>query len=152
VDNRQIVNTGTMSHSYSDETQSIWNGLVGSLRLDARPADRVASIQVFPASDTASVKASIRLTNRSGPNATIKLVSRLLQNEQVLAQAEQLIIPTTSETETSVVLTPASPLQRWDEFNPALYQVEVAIRSNGQDDVKRVSFGARSFTGRDAIF
>jgi len=146
VDNRQIVNTGTMSHSYSDETQSIWNGLVGALRLEARPADRVASVQVFPASDASSVKAAIRLTNRSGPNATIKLVSRLLQNEQVLAQVEQLIIPTTSETETSVVLTPQSPLQRWDEFTPTLYQVEVAIRSNGQDDVKRVSFGARSFT------
>ncbi len=146
VDNRQIVNTGTMSHSYSDETQSIWNGLVGSLRLDARPTDRITSVQVFPASDASSVKTAIRLTNRSGPDATLKLVVRLFQNEQILAQVEQLIIPTTSETETSVVLTPASPLQRWDEFNPTLYQVEVAIRSNGHDDLKRVTFGARSLT------
>jgi hypothetical protein len=146
VDNRQIVNTGTMSHSYSDETQSIWNGLTGALRLDARPPDHIDSIQAFPAADATSVKVDIRLINRFAPNATLKLVSRLLQHDQVLAQAEQLIIPTTSETQTSVVLTPQSPLQRWDEFNPALYQVEVAIRSNGQDDVKRVSFGARSFT------
>jgi len=42
------LDVGTNSHSISDHTQTIWNGIVGKIALQCRPQRFIADAQVYP--------------------------------------------------------------------------------------------------------
>ena len=45
VDNRQKLDIG-IGHAYTEETQTIWNGLIGRLELRARPRARIEAMRL----------------------------------------------------------------------------------------------------------
>ena len=48
VDNRLYVDVGMNAHSVSDHTQSNWNGIIGEMKLSAKPSLYIESVQIFP--------------------------------------------------------------------------------------------------------
>ena len=61
VDNRLYVDVGINAHSVSDHTQSNWNGLIGELRLTAKPAVYVDHVRTDPDMEGRDVRLRVSL-------------------------------------------------------------------------------------------
>ena len=48
IDNRDIQNINTTPSTYTDETQTIWNGIIGNLELVAADKISITNIDIYP--------------------------------------------------------------------------------------------------------
>ena len=76
IDNRPPHPIGVNGHSYTEQTQTVWNGAVGRIELRAHAPIHIAQTRVFPHAGEKKVKAEVSLSN-DGDNA--EAVTLLLQ-------------------------------------------------------------------------
>lgn len=133
IDNRDVEQIGDKSHSYTDETQSIWNGMVGAVGLEVLPRG-IGDVQVFPepASDRIRVRFTVRDDAVSTVNATIKA-----GDGTVLHRYENLPIRR-GDNELTLDFLDWTP---WNEFTPTVYTLCLG-------DARPVTFGMRRFERR----
>ncbi|OIN58268.1 beta-glucuronidase [Arsenicibacter rosenii] len=147
IDNRiKDINVGKDSHSLTDHTQGNWNGIVGRMELQAMPPVRVDDVQVYP--DLMQKLARVKVTiNSLTPNAagTLRIAASAFNT------AKKHVVPPVLQSftlnGTSAILDIVYPmgdgLLTWDEFDPALYQLQVSVRSGQQEHRRAVQFGMR---------
>src|SRR5690606_29584756 len=127
VDNNRIYDI-EYSHAISAETQTNWNGVIG--RMELRVFDKVSieDVQVYPHIGGESAEARIRIANRSGSmiEGTAKVEGAAYNTD------EDRSIPVHSVKFSGqdslidlVVEIPVKDPVLWDEFNPALYQLQI---------------------------
>lgn len=154
VDNRMIVDIGENSHSISDHTQGNWNGLVGRLELRATPVVWIEDVQVFPhaAQRTATVRVTLGNATEKPGQGRLTLLVKHTEAGAVRAGVDsdldrEIRLPVTWEADGTTIeftlrLGEAAPL--WDEFNPALFALGVALQSELGDHLPApVTFGLR---------
>ncbi len=152
VDNRLVVNIGINSSSVTDHSQTNWNGIAGRIELSAGSPVWIEEVQVFPDVKEKTARVQLRLNS---------LLETPGLAGQIVMKAHSYNSPTAHQpapVEQAVLLQPGAnavqvnyPLGAdaltWDEFNPALYQLEVTLttRTAGAAlvDRKTVSFGLR---------
>jgi hypothetical protein len=159
VDNRLVVSVGINANSVTDHAQTNWNGIVGQIELSAGSPVCIEDVQVYPDVNEKTARVQLRLNN---------LLETHCLAGQIVLQARSYNSPTIHQPasfEQNVHLHPgATTLQviyplgadalTWDEFNPALYRLEVTLTAGmpdtGQEnpktalvDRKTVSFGLR---------
>jgi len=146
VDNRMIHNLSTITHAYSPETQSRWNGLIGRLRLEASPRLSIRSLAVHPAPDRRSARVLVSLLNASGETVrgTFKVRLCPATGESRLAEQAAEFGAAVGDSAHEVVVTLAQPAQAWDELHPVRYRVEAAAVTAGDTpDTATAWFGFR---------
>lgn len=113
IDNRPKVDIGTIGHAYTEETQTIWNGVIGNLRLEALPKSRIDHLTVRTRSD-----GNLALTATGEFEKGQRLV--------VTLDGEHLI---TQPTPINVVLVTATAkmAQTWSELSPRLHELTVSL-------------------------
>lgn len=42
------ISTGELAHSYTNETQTKWNGILGKIALEAKPQSYIGNLSVYP--------------------------------------------------------------------------------------------------------
>ncbi len=151
VDNREIVPVGINSHSISDHTQSNWNGIVGDIYLEARNAVSITDIQIFPEIATNSARLAITLDNHTGTtfNGSLELQA-ISFNAAKTHQAATFNVPfsiSADKQEIEVVYPMGTETMQWSEFSPALYHLDVRIKSTGGTTLDKLTedFGMREF-------
>ena len=142
VDNRMIVDVGADAHSISDETQTCWNGLAGRLELSATSPVWIADVQVHPDVTKKSAVIKVRLGNATGKAGQGTLTAGN-QSQTVTWDAEG------GKAQIEVSLGAQAKL--WDEFDPALHEVTVALQSEGVADARTVTFGLRQ-VGTEGLY
>ncbi|WP_207514224.1 exo-beta-1,4-galactosidase [Longitalea luteola] len=152
VDNRiKAINVGPDSHSLTDHTQGNWNGIIGKISLEATPEARIENIQVYP--DVPNKQAIVIVTVKGRRDGTAKLT---LEAAAFNTKRSHVIKPVSGSitlsrdtlTTQQFTLPMTANMLLWDEFNPALYKLQVTLHSfNGDKDKhkKEVTFGMRSF-------
>jgi hypothetical protein len=151
VDNRMVVPVGVNSHSVSDHTQSNWNGVVGKIKLSSSSPIWIEDLQIFP--DVENRKARVRavLENRSGApvKGTLFLRARSSHGEKVHDEGRRSFPVAFAGNTATVDLEYALGRKAllWDEFSPALYQMEAVLEARRGDvsfkDAQSVKFGLR---------
>ena len=146
VDNDYPVDVGIDAHSVTDHTQTNWNGIVGRLRLVASDLVRIEDVQVYP--DVAAMRARVRVAigNDTGRPAAGRLTAVARHDGRILGRASR-VCTATAELE---VPLPGAPL--WDEFQPNLITMEVALDSEAGRETRRVVFGLRDVRATDTGF
>lgn len=143
VDNRMIHPIGDKGHAYGDQTQSRWNGIVGSIKLVARDPSRIDSLRVFPSLDgTVSCEVAGRISNPRGAKLRVSFRDPAHGNDP--ADGETVEIPASGPFSQQVLLRHPGKPRPWSEFDPHLCVAEAAL-SNGGSVVSAVSsaFGFR---------
>jgi hypothetical protein len=159
VDNNLIHNI-EYSHAVSAETQTNWNGLIGKLTLRAFDKVHFSDVQVYPdaARKLAKVTVEIRNTEKKPVRGTITLKGRSINtNKAVTLQPKTIDF---SANDSVTVVTAEWPLgddvQTWDEFNPALYELVVAMDASAGETSFRsthaTTFGVRDITTKGTQF
>ncbi len=145
IDNRvKDIDPGINSHSISDHTQTNWNGVVGQIYLEARPAIHIQAIQVNPAIQENSVAVKVKVQNPTGKASSVKLnlvvngTSTNESNDFELQEGENVL---------EMNLSMGSDVKLWNEFHPNTYTLEASLadQTSGKTDVRSTTFGMREF-------
>ncbi len=145
VNNEMIHNIGDKGHAYSESMQSIWNGMVGRIELQANPQPGITHSRIFcePGSDQLHVDLNFSLP----PDQSMQVRVSVFENprhKKVFSQDLQ-IDPGKGETTASITLDLSEPLKNWSEFDPALYTLEIEREIKGRSVCIHSSpFGVRS--------
>ena len=148
VDNRiKDINVGKDAHSISDNTQSNWNGLVGSLTLEAKPKVYIDVVKIVPDLETNSARVYATILNTTGVQQDLKVsVSAKLKNTddpELNVKSEEFTID--SNQEISINYPMGNDYKLWDEFNPEVYELTVIAESKDGIDIQKTKFGMRIF-------
>jgi hypothetical protein len=154
IDNRiKTINVGQDSHSLTDHTQGNWNGIVGKIELRASPQVKFDDIQVYPDLKKRIARVVIAL---KGPDCAgrIALTAHSF-NTPLIHRVEPVTVPFVISNGKAVLeinLTMGAGMQTWDEFDPALYRLSLALSSSNAGKMmpvvkvqKEVTFGMREF-------
>ncbi|MCF7669254.1 MAG: discoidin domain-containing protein [Verrucomicrobia bacterium] len=154
VDNSLIVDVGINAHSVTDHTQSNWNGIVGKIRLFARPRVMISNIRIFPDVENRAARIEVELDNSLDVekiNGEFRLSATAVNSEAPFtAPTKQIKFASGKGAGTVTIdyeLGEDAPL--WDEFDPALIRLTVEMNAivNGERmvDVREATFGLREF-------
>ncbi len=145
IDNRPAESIGVDGHGYSEFTQTIWNGVVGRIELQAHHPVFIGLVRAFGDAKIKNASVETTLENRSGAAQKGTLTITIREKETGKEIGEQIVpvtIPKTGTTLTPTVSLTTIP-KLWDEFSPHLYIAEVRLLASRTSDVKTVSFGFR---------
>ncbi|MEQ8582607.1 MAG: glycoside hydrolase family 2 TIM barrel-domain containing protein [Marinoscillum sp.] len=137
IDNRlDTTDVGNSAHSVSDNTQTNWNGLVGSLYLEFLPDYHIQQIGVYPIPNSDDLTIALK-TSGAAPSGMVLF--------DVFDPSGERVISTQFPAGDSAyhVKLPV-PLFHWDEFTPHLYTLRAELQSGGEVHNKEVRFGLRT--------
>ncbi|MEM9400773.1 MAG: sugar-binding domain-containing protein, partial [Verrucomicrobiota bacterium] len=141
VDNSIRFHLG--GHSYSDQTQTNWNGMVGRLELQATDMVWLADVQVYPNAEQRMIEVDVTVGNKWDADQKIAVelkVGATQSIESATAKAQK-----NSQFTWSMKLSPESKL--WDDVSPNLHTLEVKLTSSKQTSYfHSVRFGLRDVT------
>ena len=133
IDNSKLhdISVDNLAHSYTNDTQIMWNGVLGRMELNIQPF--ISDIQVYPDIDhqQAIVKVKTNVTKKE-PTLLFMLDGRTVKPVK---------------TGPDEYLLPISDMRLWSEFQPHLYAFTVTplAASHAPLASKTVTFGMRSF-------
>ncbi|WP_338760959.1 discoidin domain-containing protein [Massilia sp. METH4] len=132
VDSRMLMPYRPDSHSVSDSLGMSWNGIVGKVELRATSPVYIDDAQVFPDVAARTARVRVRIGNAGGKAGA----------GTVHANGQRIAVTWTAaggSAEFTVRYPKDVPL--WDEWNPALQTLELALSGPGARDARNVKFG-----------
>ena len=124
IDNNKLheISVNNLAHSYTNDTQIMWNGVLGRMELSVAPA--ISDVQVYPDIDNSRIAVKVKA-----------------ENPVFLLDGAQTAATKTADGE---YIIPVANMKLWNEFTPNLYSLTVMA---GQQQ-KTVTFGMRSFKAK----
>lgn len=158
VDNRiKDINMGPNAHSVSDHTQTNWNGLIGDLKLVARPKVYLSDVQLYPDLKNNQVLVRVQFNNATGASKEVALDLTAVADQpgtpKLKPLTQKLVISEKEKTIEFIYPMGNNPLL-WSEFHPNLYEMQVNLRSakDAAPDRKNIIFGMREFKAKGSQF
>ncbi len=150
IDNRKQydMSFNDFAHAYTNETQTMWNGILGQMTLTAKEKVRVEELQLIPDVDHQAVKVVVKVAG-SGLSSLAKKTLRFTVKDPKgnnLPEKEVAL----NGPETTFVYPINSPML-WDEFHPDLYEATVTVESGKKKDSRSETFGMRKLTNENAL-
>lgn len=153
VDNRKRydITTGDMAHAYTDETQIMWNGIIGEISLTAKDAVSIRNLQAYP--DLKNKIVWIRCNiNNAGADTTVSSLSVCISKDKLHRSMKQPIDLQPGENSIDVLCDIPGEPQLWNEFSPNLYTLQASIETDLYQDSKEIKFGFRDLRKDGAAF
>jgi predicted GNAT family acetyltransferase len=151
IDNRKQfdISVNDMAHAYTNETQVMWNGVIGDLSLQMKDRLSVKSISVFPDIEKKGVRVIVDVANETGKpvSGTVKF-SALLKDTPVKATVEKFAI-SGNHGKIESFYSLGNDAALWNEFNPNVYTLSVALNSGKLSDKASTTFGMRKLSNEN---
>lgn len=90
INNDLIHNIGDKGHAYTEYTQSIWNGAVGKIQLQAAAGTAIEDLEVYPDAEKRQLKLLMTLKNPVRMKVNYRIID-LQTNETVFNKMEDLL-------------------------------------------------------------
>lgn len=152
IDNRDIHKIGPYSSAYTDETQTIWNGIVGRMEIYATDKVFLSDIQVYP--DIANEQVIIKTKIENYKNEDIEFVLEV-SIKSISDKSVNKIEPVRFEIKcrngdiSQIEYKMGKDMLLWDEFTPDLYQIDLVLLGTETSEVyydrKDIVFGMKEF-------
>lgn len=143
VDNRiKDIDPGENGHSISDNTQGLWNGIVGDISLKALPQVHFDRVDVYPllSAHTMTVKMNVVNAGRKAAKSDLLVGG---QSFRVTLQ------PGDNAVEKTIPMPEG--VKYWDEFHPNLYQLRVAVSMKKGQDERVITYGCREWSNQNGV-
>ena len=124
------VCVGQDSHSVTDQTQGCWNGIIGDIELQARPATYIENIQIYPSAAEKKILAVVALGGDKGKSHKLELNVPGMASKSLKFKGDTA----------SVEIPLGENVKLWDEFTPNLYTLIATL--DGEDTLEE-TFGVR---------
>lgn len=153
VDNRLNIDVGMNAHSVSDHTQSNWNGIVGDIKLTAKPTLYIESVEIHPNIRTKQAKVKVWLKGKTTEGLS-KLSFHPLtpEGETVGFHVEQIFNPAQNSNMIEATVDLGENAALWSEYTPHFYKMNVVLESPAGRDEVTSNFGLREFKANGTRF
>lgn len=134
-------------HIYSDDTQTNWNGILGSIYLEASSMTYIKDVRVFPDVDHKRLQVKVAVAN---PPTDGDMTMKLGLTKRLGALKVQ-VMPVTFKVNADTLITlnydMSGHMQRWDDHRQPLFDLSVTMTDNDGrfEDQVSTRFGFRSF-------
>lgn len=157
IDNRiKDVDPGINSHSFSDHTQTNWNGMIGELYLEAVPNVHFSDIQIYPDPENNMVAVKMHILNESPSaqetNITIGADGKSEGNSQEIENYSKKIVVDKGENIVKLNFNFNGKMELWDEFNPHLYEMTISLKCKAGTDTRKIVTGFREIKAEGQRF
>ncbi len=163
IDRYEVPASFPAAHAYTNHTQTMWNGVLGSLRLRAEERVAVERIAIFPrlgAEPRLEVEATCANAASQPVAATLALkLHRSTDATSGRPASAELRLPCEIPAGGGAVrinwtLPHDAGIEPWDEFSPALYQLEATLTDVAatSPSTATATFGFREIAARDGAF
>lgn len=141
IDNRKRYNLTNreMAHSYTEETQIKWNGILGRIELSAVPAVKIDDIRVYPDIEDRSIRVLTTLVRTEKVDE-----GTLALNVKGFGKKELPVILDKNTVKVDAVYPMGKKAELWDEFSPVVYTLDASFG----DASYTTDFGPRSVAGK----
>jgi hypothetical protein len=148
IDNSKLPPVGP-AHAVDERTQTNWNGIVGTMELRATDPVWIEDVQVYPNAAKRTARVVTVVGNITGKPASGKIT--------VSSESHNTPKPATFPTQTvdfqaaekrntlEFTFAPDPEVPLWDEFDPALIRLSLALEAGAFSHHKSISFGLRDF-------
>lgn len=144
VDNRLKYPMDQWNHGTTEYTQTNWNGIVGDISIQAKEKTHIQRVNVYPDVKGKQILAKVQLSAlKSTQKATLKLNVREKGGKLIASQTID-VDSIAAQKSVEQTISMGKQIKLWDEFNPFLYELEVALLVEGKPDTQAVTFGMRS--------
>lgn len=147
VDNRRQLAIGN-PHAYTDQSQTIWNGLIGRLVLEARDRVRLDDLELRPDLAHNGVEITVRTHNDGGTAAPAELSLKAGPDNFKGPGFPVLKLPVSvaSGDDIQVFFFPlGTNIELWSEFNPKLYRMQATLAGANFHSAATGTWGMREF-------
>lgn len=134
------------SHTFTESTQTNWNGIIGEITLEARPAFHIEQLRVTPHAAKRTTDVRIRFRNPEGQPRPVHLTLDL----QAFNTAKKHRIHIEKDTiagnnPLTFTVDMGKEALTWSEFDPALYRLTATVSDREIHDSQSTTFGLRDF-------
>lgn len=155
IDNRDTFYLSTYGHSYTNETQTIWNGIVGQIKLEAKEIVYMDEIMVFADEESKKVNIKGIFKNYSKEKLPGSLLFSIKEKDgnEVMADGTADFAIAAGESDFEYTLNIDKQIRSWNEFTPALYELAIGLKVDskqaigGENNV--IVFGFRNAKVKD---
>lgn len=152
VDNRKKydVSVREMAHAYTNETQIIWNGVIGKMQCILSDKVHIENVQVYPNVSNKSIRIVAKTANKTAKKQKAVLEFTVKDKSKTL---KTLSVPVTIQPSGGLVESEyavGNDMKLWSEFNPHLYTLTAKLIWKKKSSDKTVSFGMRQITNHNS--
>ncbi|OFX81941.1 MAG: glycoside hydrolase family 2, partial [Bacteroidetes bacterium GWC1_47_7] len=145
IDNRKQhdISVRNLAHAYTNDTQTIWNGVLGRISLTAKDEIFIEELRLTPDVDHGKVNVVVSTSAPVSGEIVLDVKDpegKSLPDMKVPIEGNKLVFD-----------YPVDEPMLWDEFNPHIYHVVTTLRADELTDSKREVFGMRKLTNKDAL-
>ena len=138
------ISTGDLCHSYTNDTQTMWNGVLGDFILSVIPAIRIESVQIYPDLAKSGVEVSVTVNN-SGREKRGKFDFKVNEKDSRRNVADVKAthkVPAGKSVFRQFV--PIKDARLWSDLTPELYTLTVTDGKTSRNE----TFGMREVKTR----
>ncbi|MEO6914858.1 MAG: sugar-binding domain-containing protein, partial [Chitinophagaceae bacterium] len=154
IDNRRkydiSLGNANFAQAYTDDTQIIWNGVIGKMDLRSNSKIYIDNLQVFPQPEENLVKVVSSIVNTLSKKCKVSIYLNAVNGDSKLSASNESVELNPGLNEITSVFQIYKGLKKWDEFNPSLYRLNVLVKSAEGTDRSTTSFGVRTITNTNA--
>lgn len=155
IDNRKQhdISVKDLAHAYTNDTQIMWNGVLGKMELVVVPQVNIRHVAVYPDIKNKRIKVIVEVKNSGRKPVKAELELQITQPENPFTlEKKQFPITLNEGTQTLEYDYPmGGGVKLWDEFSPELYTLSVACRSGKEIVSKEAAFGMREIKGSHGV-
>lgn len=156
IDNRKRydISAGNLAHAYTNDTQIMWNGVLGKMNLSVREDVSIRGVNVYPDVANKKVRVVIAVENSGAKPKKAKIALQVDEPEGRQQYKKKEISITLKEgvQKLEYDYSLGEDIKTWDEFTPYLYRLSVSCQSGRKKTVQReVSFGMREMDNSQGI-
>ncbi|MBD1390410.1 hypothetical protein IC617_13295 [Neiella sp. HB171785] len=151
VDNDEYVHMGYNAHSVSEQTAGTWNGIVGDIKLQARPEVWIERFTVSPKPVNGMVKVSVKLGKTEAAKGRYTLtLDAIGSSDGNNHDPEPVTLDGMVAEIDGEFLRIDYPMSEkallWDEYEQNLYKMDAKLATTTVTDVRQLTFGLRDMT------
>ena len=135
IDNRmRVADVGQDSHSVADHTQGNWNGIIGKISLQLVPDIEITDVQVYPLVKLKRVRVLMEL-KKHVEGSLLKTIEFRINGKvgkELMRRIPLLTSASNDKMLVETVIEMGPTIKEWDEFNPALYSLQINLNKGLQ--------------------
>lgn len=155
IDNRKQydISVKDLAHAYTNDTQIMWNGVLGRLELRAENQISVEDVQLYPNVSQKKVRCVVTVSNfgKKEKQGTLSFNPKILTDGRALSS--QLL--TTSFRPGKNTITYDYDMGEntvlWNEFSPVCYQMDVILTQGKKTSAFSARFGMRNLSTSGSV-
>lgn len=153
VDNRLYVDVGMNAHSVSDHTQSNWNGIIGDMKLSAKPSLYIGAVRIDPDIKNKQAAVKVWLEGKSvQATSTVTLQAETLAGEAIGTPVRFSVGAGEKPAHVEATVDLGEEARLWSEHTPNVYKMRVSLQSSDGVDEASYNFGLREFKANGTRF